>query len=77
MSILPERMRIGGTWVRPNKRRPNDYLPYSRGGTGEIYGFDEEPLILSTDKGYGYYPVALGDVIPFGRASLRVVRKLG
>ncbi|KAG6896727.1 hypothetical protein C0993_008133 [Termitomyces sp. T159_Od127] len=77
MSILPERMRSGGTWVRPDKRRPNYFLPCSLEGNGEIYHFDEEPLILPKDLGYGYYPVALGDVIPFGRASLRVVRKLG
>lgn len=77
MSILPERMRIGGTWFQPDKRRPNYLLPYSLEGNGEIYHFDEEALIIPTDLGYGYYPVALGDVISFDQTSLRVIRKLG
>ncbi|KAG5335020.1 hypothetical protein C0989_002479 [Termitomyces sp. Mn162] len=87
MSVLPERMRAGGVWFRPDKRRPDYFLPFNVfEGNGEIYGFDEEPVVIPAGKGYGYCPVGLGDSVVFGDGDgdgdgewdrLRVVRKVG
>ncbi|KAG6825013.1 hypothetical protein H0H93_001253, partial [Arthromyces matolae] len=67
-----------GTWVQPNPSWPDIFLPVAKHGQGELYAFDEEGVVLTTELGYGYYPVSLGDVIPVGKiAKLRVMRKLG
>jgi serine/threonine-protein kinase SRPK3 len=36
---------------------------------------DEEPLVLSPEQGFGYYPMTLGQ--HFGEGKLEIVRKLG
>ncbi|KAG2146239.1 kinase-like domain-containing protein [Suillus clintonianus] len=42
---------------------------------GGQFVFDEEPLALSPEKGFGYYPITLGQQL--GEGKLEIVRKLG
>jgi hypothetical protein len=37
----------------------------------------EEPLSVSTQQGYGYYPARLGECIGDTETTFRIVRKLG
>ncbi|KNZ79057.1 Serine/threonine-protein kinase SKY1 [Termitomyces sp. J132] len=61
MSVLPERMRAGGVWFRPDKRRPDYFLPFNVfEGNGEIYG-----VVFGDGDGDGEWD------------RLRVVRKVG
>lgn len=42
---------------------------------GEEFVCDEEPLVLSPEQGFGYYPITLGQY--FWEGKLQIVRKLG
>jgi len=37
----------------------------------------EEPLSVSAQQGYGYYPAQLGECVGDSEATFRIVRKLG
>lgn len=67
------------TSLAPNVKRPFDESSTSvrinDKEDGEEFVCDEEPHMLSPEKGFGYYPITLGQKL--GESKLEIVRKLG
>lgn len=73
------RFAFTSTSLTRDIKRPLDdpfvHVQINNKDNGEEFVCDEEPLVLSPEQGFGYYPMTLGQ--HFGEGKLEIVRKLG